>query len=107
MGSLFGGLLAETGAEVWLIDIWKEHVDAIAENGLLIEQEGGTRSVQLKATNDPGDIGPVDLVIIFVKSNPTAAAARTAGQLTGPNSIVLTLQNGMGNADTISKVIDQ
>jgi len=106
MGSLFGGLLAETGAEVWLIDIWKEHVDAITEKGLLIEREGNTRSVQLKATTDPGQVGSVDLVIIFVKSNHTDAAARTADQLTDPDSIVLTLQNGMGNAETISEVID-
>lgn len=106
MGSLFGALLAETGAKVWLIDIWKEHVNAINENGLLLEREGQTRRVRVKATTDPDHIDPVDLVIIFVKSNHTDAAARTAGHLMNPDSMVLTLQNGMGNADAISSVIN-
>ena len=106
MGSLFGGLLGESGANVWLIDIRKDHVDAIIENGLRIEREGATRCIKLKATTDPDRVGPVDLVIIFVKSNHTAAAARTAVRLMDPDSLVLTLQNGLGNADTISEIID-
>ena len=46
MGSLFGGLLAEAGAEAWLIDVWEAHVDAVNNNGLQIEREGKTRTVE-------------------------------------------------------------
>jgi 2-dehydropantoate 2-reductase len=106
MGSLFGALLAETGAEVWLGDIWQEHVDAVNRNGLIVEHEGKTRRIAVNATSDPQQIGSVDLVIIFVKSTHTAQAAETASRLLGSEGHVLTLQNGMGNADTIAKRVN-
>ena len=106
MGSLFGGLLAESGENIWLYDIWKEHVEAINEKGLDIELNGKTRSVSVKATWDKRQIGKTDLAIIFVKSNQTGDAAKTASELVGHTGFVLTLQNGMGNADIIGGVID-
>ena len=106
MGSLFGGLLAETGADVWLYDIWDEHINAINKNGLSIEREGKFRSVSIKATIDPNRIGISDLVIIFVKSTNTSQAAKTAKFLMDDSSLILTLQNGMGNADTIAETVE-
>jgi 2-dehydropantoate 2-reductase len=106
MGSLFGGLLAEAGTEVRLFDIWAEHVEAANEKGLSIESKGETRSVKVQATTDPRSIGCADLILIFVKSNHTGAAAETAKEMIDPDTLVLTLQNGMGNADIIAKVID-
>jgi len=106
MGSLFGGLLAESGADVWLLDIWTEHVKAVNENGLNIEREGKFRSVSVKATTDPNRIEISDLAIIFVKSTNTSQAAKTAKFLMDDSSLILTLQNGMGNADTIAEVIE-
>ena len=52
MGSLFGVMLAEAGNEVWLYDVWRDHVQTINQNGLLIEREGKTRTVKIKATAD-------------------------------------------------------
>jgi len=106
MGSLFGALLAESGEDVRLYDIWEEHVKAINEKGLGIELDDKTRSVSVNATTDKRKIGKTDLAIIFVKSTQTADAARIASELTGNNGFVLTLQNGMGNADIIGGVID-
>lgn len=106
MGSLFGGLLAEAGAEIWLLDVWAEHVKAINEKGLSIEQGGKRRIVRVKATTDPARIGEVDLIVIFVKSTHTGAAAETAKRLAYPESLVMTLQNGMGNADILAKAIE-
>lgn len=106
MGSLFGALLGESGAEVCLIDIWQEHVSAVNARGLIVEHGGKTRCIPVRATTAPARVDPVDLVIIFVKSTNTDAAARTAARLMGSGGYVLTLQNGMGNADVISKVID-
>jgi 2-dehydropantoate 2-reductase len=106
MGSLFGALLAEAGVDVRLIDIWKEHVAAVNQNGLTVESEGHVRQVRIKAAVAPESTGSVDLIILFVKSAQTEAAARTAAGLAGPDSLVLTLQNGLGNADTISEIID-
>ena len=105
MGSLFGALLAEAGNQVWLYDVWVEHVQAINQNGLQIEREGNTRAVNISATTDPAQISRADLVIIFVKSTQTRSAAQTARTLAGTEGAVMTLQNGMGNADVIAEVI--
>ena len=106
MGSLFGALLAESGEDVWLYDIWEEHVKAINEKGLGIELDDKTLSVSVNATTDKGQIGKTDLAIIFVKSTQTGDAARTASEFIDTNGYVLTLQNGMGNADIIGEVIE-
>jgi len=106
MGSLFGALLAETGAEVCLIDIWEDHVAAVNANGLTIEREGQTRTVGLKAVTEPADAGVCDLTIVFVKSTHTGKAAKTAAMLAGEQGLVLTLQNGMGNADRIAEEVN-
>jgi 2-dehydropantoate 2-reductase len=106
MGSLFGALLAETGNDVWLYDVWVEHVQAINNNGLHIDREGNTRTVGINATVDPAQIDRADLVIIFVKSTQTKSAADTAQKIAGPDGTVLTLQNGMGNADIIAQDIE-
>ena len=107
MGSLFGGLLAEAGQDVWLLDLWPEHVQAIRRDGLRIETPAGQRKVEVRATMTPEDVdGFCHLVIVFVKSIHTAAAAETAAALAGPEGRVLTLQNGMGNAEVIGRFVD-
>ena len=105
MGSLFGTLLAESGCEVWLFDVWLDHVKTINKRGLRIEHKGKTRTVKLNATAETDRLAKADLIIIFVKSTQTADAAKTAQAIIEPNCPVLTLQNGMGNADIIAKTI--
>ncbi|MBC2712944.1 MAG: ketopantoate reductase family protein [Desulfosarcina sp.] len=105
MGSLFGALLAEAGETVTLLDIRRDHVDAVNANGLSIEKAGTRRIVRVQATTDPVRIGPVDLSIVFVKSTHTAVAAETAARLSGKTGLVLTLQNGMENADTLAETL--
>ena len=106
MGSLFGAMLAEAGNEVWLYDVWVEHVQTINKDGLSIEREGKTRTLSIEATTDPEQIGQAELVIIFVKSTHTASAAKTARKIAGSDGAVMTLQNGMGNADILSEFIN-
>jgi len=93
MGSLFGALLAEGGADVWLLDVWEEHVRALRQTGLHLEHEGATRRI------------PVKVAVIFVKSGQTESAARSAASLLEPDGLVVTLQNGLGNADTIAGIV--
>jgi len=106
MGSLFGALLAESGEEVWLVDVWPAHVNAINRAGLTVESGGRQRTVAVKAAVDPATVGTAALVIVFVKSTQTAAAASTAAGLCGDDGLVLTLQNGMGNADVLAAAVD-
>ena len=106
MGSLFGTLLAESGNEVWLCDIWEDHIRAMNQDGLMVEYKAKTRNVRLNATTNPDTIGKCELVLVFVKSTQTESAAKTAAQLVGRNGFVITLQNGMGNADTIAAYVE-
>lgn len=105
MGSLFGSFLAEAGEEVWLVDIWREHVEAINNNGLTVVSQGRERNIKLKAVTDPSLVGKADLVLVFVKSYSTEEALRTGLPTIGENTTVLTLQNGVGNAEKIAQFV--
>jgi len=105
MGSLFGALLAEAGETVTLLDIRRDHVDALNADGLSIEKDGARRIVRVQASTDLARTGPADLSIVFVKSTHTAETVQTAARLAGRTGLVLTLQNGMGNADTLAKAL--
>lgn len=109
MGGLFGGMLAEAGNEVVLIDVSQEAVAAINERGLNIQDKTSnqTRTVRLPASSDPKAVGPVDLLINFVKCYHTEAAVRSALPMIGPKTVVLTLQNGWGNAPKISGIVGE
>jgi len=103
MGSLFGAKLSPL-ADVWLVDPWAAHIQAMQNAGLhLIELDGAERTVPVQATSDPIEVGEgVDLAIIFVKSHQTAEAAGWARPLLKRDGLVLTLQNGLGNLETIA-----
>ena len=105
MGSLFGGLLAESGGDVTLVDVWPEHVNALNGKGLEIEWRGANRTVRVRAASDPAEAGPADLVIVFVKSADTPAAAESAARVRNSDGLVLTLQNGLGNADVLAEAV--
>ncbi len=106
MGSLFGGMLSGV-AEVSLLDPWTEHVTAIRQNGLRIEEPSGETVATVEATSDPSEIGPTDLAIIFVKSHRTEWACETAARFLKPAGLALTLQNGIGNRDVIARVLGE
>ncbi len=103
MGSVYAGLLADAGNEVWAIDLWRDHVEAMRERGLRVEGASGDRTVAVNASTDPADAGPCDLVIVATKASGVAGAARSMEPLLGPDSIVLTIQNGLGAAERISE----
>jgi 2-dehydropantoate 2-reductase len=105
MGSLFGGLLAYSGEEVWLVDIRKETVDLLNAVGLTYEKEGRIQLIGANATTDVKSIGKADLVIFFVKTYHTEKAVSDALNLEHPDTVFLTLQNGLGNEEVICKQI--
>ena len=77
MGGIFGGYLARAGNDVTLVDVSKPAVEAINDNGLTIEEKDGSQPViRVPASADPASVGPVDLIINFVKCYHTEAAVR-------------------------------
>ncbi|MCZ7567871.1 MAG: 2-dehydropantoate 2-reductase [Ardenticatenaceae bacterium] len=108
MGSLFGGRLAAGGKhEVWLLDPWVEHVAALRTNGLtLVNPDGMVEQIAVNVTTEASAVPtPADLALIFVKSHATRRAAEQASPLLGENGLALTLQNGLGNHETIASVV--
>ncbi|MCB1741503.1 MAG: 2-dehydropantoate 2-reductase [Gammaproteobacteria bacterium] len=103
MGSVYAGLLASGGNEVWAVDLWQEHVDAINRDGLRVEGASGDRTVRLSATSNIADVGECDLVVIATKASGVAAAAASIEPLLRDDTLILTIQNGLGAGERISR----
>ncbi|MTV48069.1 2-dehydropantoate 2-reductase [Heliobacillus mobilis] len=102
MGCLYGGLLAKSGVDVFLINRWEDHVQALSERGLVIEAVEGTEVIPVQTTTRPEEVGPVDVILFMVKSNDTASAALSAAPLVKAGTCFLTLQNGLGNHEVLA-----
>lgn len=98
LGSLFGGLLAADGNDVWLLHHRKEYVAAIEERGVSIEgPDGEARRIEVPATVDAAQVGSVDLALVLAKAHQTVPALEQHGACVGPETRVLSLQNGLTN----------
>lgn len=108
MGGIFGGYLSRAGNDVTLIDVSKPAVAAINDNGLTIEEKDGSQPViRVPASTEPSKVGPVDLIINFVKCYHTDAAVRAAAPMISGDTAVLSLQNGWGNAPRIAGIVGE
>ena len=107
MGSLFGGLLTLSGEDVWLVDIWKENIDAMRSKGLKVEDRGKIEIIPVKATTEVSSAGTADVVLFFVKTYHTEKAVSDVLVLQKKNTVFLTLQNGLGNEEAICKQVDR
>ena len=107
MGSLFGSQLAEGGLDVTLIDVWRDHVDAINDGGLRIVGHRGERRVNVAATTDPAACGAADAVLVQCKAASTTTAVRNAldAGLFGDDTVAISFQNGLGNEEMIACVL--
>jgi 2-dehydropantoate 2-reductase len=105
MGSVYAGLLAAAGHELWAIDSWRDHVEAMRNNGLRVEGASGDRTVKINASTEAKDAGVCDLVIVATKTMHVESAAKASQALVGPNTAVISIQNGLGGPDTTARII--
>jgi 2-dehydropantoate 2-reductase len=106
MGSVYAGLLADAGNEVWVVDLWLEHLHAIDRDGLRVEGASGDRVVtSIRTATQTNDIGHCDLVIIATKASGVESAAASITQLMGEHTLVLTIQNGLGAGERIAQFL--
>ena len=101
MGSVYAGLLGDADNEVWAVDVSHEHIEAIRARGLRVEGASGDRIVRLNATETPAEVGICNLVIVATKAYDVGNAARSLGPLLDDETLILTIQNGLGAADRI------
>jgi 2-dehydropantoate 2-reductase len=108
VGGFFGGRLANAGYDVTFIARGR-HLAAMRENGLTIESkaQGDIHVAKVKATDDPATVGPVDLVVLSVKLWDTEDAARAIRPMIGPDTGVVSLQNGVIKDDILRSVLDE
>ncbi|RMG43916.1 MAG: 2-dehydropantoate 2-reductase [Acidobacteria bacterium] len=106
LGGLVGAHLAEAGEDVVLLEINQARVRLLSEEGLLISQEGQPeRRVHLQVVSSLDGIEPVDLVFISVKSHQTENATRAALPAAKPSTLFLSMQNGIGNTETMAGIV--
>jgi 2-dehydropantoate 2-reductase len=107
MGSVYAGLFAEAtdpSHEVWVIDIWRDHIEAIKRDRLRLEGASGNRTVAgINASTDIADAGKSDLFIIATKASGVGAAARSIAPYLQRDALVLTIQNGLGAGARIAE----
>jgi 2-dehydropantoate 2-reductase len=105
MGSSIGGLLADAGSEVYLIDTWAEHVHAMNSQGLKLRVGSVDRTVKVRAATGCRGIGQAGLIIVLVKSYHTKEAIEHADPIIGDKTVIMSLQNGLGNEEIIGEVV--
>jgi len=105
VGGYYGGLLAQQGNEVTFI-ARGAHLYALRHEGLKVKSVHGDFTLApANATDDPANIGPVDLILFCVKTYNTDEAAQAILPAVGPQTAVMSLQNGIDAAERIGKVI--
>ncbi len=107
-GCLFAGYLAKSGQDVWLLDKpGLKRTEKIADEGIKIEGISGNHKIKVNITSKLEDIKKPELVMICVKSYDTEAAIKHIKPVLGDTTYVLTLQNGLGNIETIAEVVGE
>lgn len=107
LGCAMGANLSEAGHEVWLINRNAAHVQAMRAQGLRVRTEGVERLVPVYAVQRADEVtgGPVDLLVVLVKSFHTQEAIASARALVGPQTAVLSLQNGLGHEELLAAAV--
>jgi 2-dehydropantoate 2-reductase len=104
LGGLYGGRLAQAGDDVAFI-ARGAHLAALREHGLIIDNEphATVHLPRVHATADPREVGPVDVVLLAVKLWDTESAVEAIRPMVGPDTTVISLQNGVMKDDTLRR----
>jgi 2-dehydropantoate 2-reductase len=105
MGSVYAGLMADAGHEVFAITKWAAHAEAMERGGLRVEGFSGDRTVKLRGAVDTEGVGPVDLVVLATKAADVEAAARAALPLLRADTPVQAMQNGLGSGARVATIV--
>ncbi|MGW8301602.1 MAG: 2-dehydropantoate 2-reductase [Desulfobacterales bacterium] len=106
LGSIFGGLFLEKGFDVTLIEVLQERVRLIDKEGLWLQWPDGERThSRISITSKVNEVGVKDVVMIAVKGYHTRSAIESAMPMIGDDTIVLSVQNGLGNLEAIAETV--
>lgn len=106
IGLFLASRLQDAGQEVWLLDHRPERAAALRRHGCrVVALTGEEQEYFLNVVANPELIGPCDLVLVLVKAHQTAAAAPQIPPLLKTSTVILTLQNGIGNLEALAAVV--
>ena len=107
LGCAMGGVLTEAGHDVWLINRNAAQVEAMRQRGLTLRTDGVDRTIAVQAVTSAQEVtgSAAELVIVLVKSFHTAQAMEAATCLLGPQTVVLSLQNGLGHEEILAAIV--
>ena len=102
LATLFAARLSEAGHSVHMLGTWKHGLDALNQNGArIVDADGNERAYKVHATDDPREVGGAKFALVLVKSWQTERAARQLKESLAENGLAVTLQNGLGNRETL------
>src|SRR5678815_2315923 len=102
LGTLFAARLTQAGHHITMLGTWQEGLDAINKNGIrLVDANGNEQQFKVYATNDPRECVGTKYAIVLVKAWQTERAARQLAECLAEDGLALTLQNGLGNYETL------
>jgi 2-dehydropantoate 2-reductase len=105
VGSFYGGKLAQTGQRVTFV-ARGENLQVLRQQGLTVESvQGDFHLTKLDVTDRPEEAGVCDLILFCVKSYDTVAAAQRIRPAIGPDTVVLSLQNGVENEELLERTL--
>lgn len=108
MGSVYAAMLGRAGHEVWALDTWQDHIDAIADTGLTVSGASGSYVVDnLHVGRAPVDAGPCDVWVIATKAWAVDEAAAVVAPLLRPDDVVMAFQNGLGAGERLARHIPE
>jgi 2-dehydropantoate 2-reductase len=104
LATLFAARLGEAGHSVSMLGTWKQGLQALRENGArIVDADGNERAYPVHATNDPNEVSGAKFAIVLVKSWQTERAAHQLKLSLADDGHALTLQNGLGNRETLTR----
>jgi 2-dehydropantoate 2-reductase len=106
LGGLVGGQLSESGENVTFLEIDEERAELLNREGLLVAESGKEeRKIDVKVVTSLKGMAPVDLVFVSVKSYQTEQATKAILPIVGPDTRVLSMQNGIGNTEVMAGIV--
>ena len=107
MGAVYAALLGKSGHEVWAIDRWREHLDAIAAGGLGVSGASGDYVVDgICVADAPADAGACDLWVVATKAADVDDVVADIVPLLRPDDVVMPFQNGLGAGERVAARVD-
>ncbi|MBJ7556809.1 ketopantoate reductase family protein [Marinomonas spartinae] len=106
MGCYFGGMLMKAGHQVTFVDVNSEQIATINQRGVILETDDGLYEMPAKAALAKDVNRSADLVVLFTKTMHTMSAMESIRHILTDNTVVLSLQNGLGNAERVGQFVN-